>query len=72
LVQHPEDIPKAIEEVLLYRSPLQYVNRIAAKDVELRGKQIKKGDLINAWMGSANRDESVFPNPDQLIFTGQI
>jgi cytochrome P450 len=66
LVGHPEDIPKAIEEVLRFRSPLQYMNRIAAKDVELRGKRIKKGDFINLWMGSANRDESVFANPDQF------
>jgi cytochrome P450 len=66
LAKHPEDIPKAIEEVLRYRSPLQYINRIAAKDVELRGQSIKKGDLINVWLGSANRDESIFPNPDQF------
>ncbi|MXQ53017.1 cytochrome P450 [Shimazuella alba] len=66
LIDHPEDITKAIEEVLRYRSPLQYINRIAAKDTELRGKRIKKGDFINLWMGSANRDESVFANPNEF------
>jgi cytochrome P450 len=64
LYQYPEEIPTAIEEVLRYRAPVQYINRIARKDVELAGQTIKKGDLINAWMGSANRDASVFKNPD--------
>jgi cytochrome P450 len=64
LYHHPEDIPKAIEEVLRYRAPVQYINRIATKDIQLGGQTIKKGDLINAWMGSANRDASVFENPD--------
>ncbi|WP_028778961.1 cytochrome P450 [Shimazuella kribbensis] len=68
LTSHPEDIPKALEEVLRYRSPVQYVNRVAAKDVILRGQQIKKGDHINLWIGAANRDESVFPNADQFDF----
>jgi cytochrome P450 len=66
LIQHPEDIPKAIEESLRYLSPIQYINRVATKDVQLGGQLIKKGDLINLWLGSANRDESVFPNPDQF------
>jgi cytochrome P450 len=66
LLQHPEDIPKAIEEVLRYRSPIQYVIRVATRDVQLGGQPIKKGDLINLWLGSANRDESVFANPDQF------
>ncbi|MCH5585282.1 cytochrome P450 [Shimazuella sp. AN120528] len=64
LYQYPEVIPTAIEEILRYRAPVQYINRIATKDVELGGQTIKKGDLINAWMGSANRDASVFENPD--------
>jgi cytochrome P450 len=64
LYKYPENIPTAIEEILRYRAPVQYINRIATKDIELGGKTIRKGDLINAWMGSANRDESVFKNPD--------
>jgi cytochrome P450 len=66
LREHPEDIPKAIEEVLRYRSPVQYINRIASKDVVIRDQKIKKGDILNIWIASANRDESVFPNADQF------
>lgn len=64
LQQHPEDLPKFINEVLRYRAPIQSLNRIALKDVKLGGQLIKKGDYINSWMGAANHDETVFPNPE--------
>lgn len=54
------DRKQAIEEVLRYRSPVQALSRITAADVEIRGKQIEAGDRIAAWIGSANRDPSVF------------
>lgn len=66
LAQNPDDISLLLEEVLRLRSPAQYQVRIAKKDVVLRGQTIKKGDLVAAWQASANRDESVFPNADQL------
>jgi cytochrome P450 len=66
LYLHPEDIPNAIEESLRYRAPVQYMNRIASRDVRLGDQLIKQGDMINAWLGSANRDASVFANPDQF------
>lgn len=64
LQQHPEDLPKFINEVLRYRAPIQSMNRIAIKDVELSGQVIKKGDYINSWLGAANHDETIFPNPE--------
>jgi cytochrome P450 len=66
LYLHPEDIPNAIEESLRYRAPVQYMNRIASRDVQLGDQLIKQGDMVNAWLGSANRDASVFANPDQF------
>ena len=66
LIQHPEDIPKAVDEVLRYRSPVQSLFRVAKKDVELGNQQIKKGDYVVAWLGSANHDSSVFPNPEKF------
>lgn len=64
LKQNPEDLPKFINEVLRYRAPIQSMNRIALKDVELSGQVIKKGDYINSWLGAANHDETIFPNSD--------
>lgn len=66
LANNPDDISLLLEEVLRLRSPAQYQVRKATQDVELCGKTIKKGDLVAAWQASANRDESVFPNADQI------
>lgn len=60
------DRKRAIEEVLRYRSPVQSLRRVAARDVELGGKTIESGDLISAWVGSANRDPDVFDAPDEF------
>lgn len=66
LQQHPEDIERAINEVLRYRSPSQGVWRIATEDTELGGKLIKKGDLLNVWLSAANFDPEVFPDPEHF------
>lgn len=66
LAANPKDISLLLEEVLRLRSPAQYQTRVAKQDVELGGQTIKKGDLVAAWQASANRDESVFPNADQI------
>jgi cytochrome P450 len=60
----PELIPGAIEEVLRYRSPVQFMYRRAAADVTIRDQQIRAGQMVLAWIGSANRDEAQFPDPD--------
>ncbi|ARU63775.1 hypothetical protein CBW65_03790 [Tumebacillus avium] len=57
----------AIEEVLRFRSPVQSMSRIAVMDLELRGQQIKQGDELIAWIGSANLDEQKFPEADTFI-----
>ena len=62
----PALIPGAIEEVLRYRSPVQYMYRRALTDVTIRDSEIRTGQMILAWIGSANRDEAQFPNPDSF------
>ncbi|HEY3364486.1 MAG TPA: cytochrome P450 [Symbiobacteriaceae bacterium] len=62
----PERIPQAIEEVLRYRSPVQAMFRVATTDVEMAGQVIPRGARVIAWIGSANRDETVFPDPDRF------
>jgi len=64
LAKNPEDIPKAINEVLRYRSPAQSLFRRAKQDVELAGQKIQKGDVIAVWFGAANHDPTVFSNPE--------
>lgn len=58
------DRKKAIEEVLRYRSPIQEIQRIALEDVELSGQRIEAGEVVNVWVGAANRDPAVFDEPE--------
>lgn len=57
-------LPSAIEEVLRFRSPVQSMYRVAADDAVLAGTSIPAGSRLVAWIGSANRDERQFPDPD--------
>ena len=54
----------AIEEMLRWVTPIQNMNRTATRDAVLAGQSIKKGDRMLLLYPSANRDESVFENPD--------
>ena len=63
LQAHPELLPSAIEEVVRYSSPIIHFARTAVADYELRGKQIRKGDVLGLFYPSANRDEDVFDDP---------
>jgi cytochrome P450 len=58
----PDLLPSAIEEVLRYRSPLQWMPRATTRAVELHGKVIPAGKLVLPMMGSANRDPGQFPD----------
>jgi len=60
----PELLPQAIEEALRYRSPVQSMFRIAIKDVKLYDQTIPANAPVVAWIGSANHDESVFPDAE--------
>src|SRR5579884_3883025 len=65
---NPLLLPSAIEEVLRYRSPVQALpNRITTRDTDLGGQQIKRGQHVVFWIGSANRDEEKFPDADSFL-----
>jgi cytochrome P450 len=56
-------LPKAVEEVVRWVSPLIHFARTATQDFELRGKTIRAGDALALFYPSANRDESIFEDP---------
>jgi cytochrome P450 len=58
-----ERLPGAVEEILRWASSTPYNRRTATRDVEVGGQQITAGDKVTLWWASANRDESVFPEP---------
>ena len=60
---------RATEEALRFDSPVKSISRIAAEDVEMRGKHIQKDDRIRWFISSANRDPNKFENPDKMDIT---
>jgi cytochrome P450 len=66
LRQDPQLLPTAIEEVLRFRSPVQSMFRVVARPTTLGGQSLQPGQSVLAWIGSANRDEQVFPDADRF------
>ena len=60
-------IPNMVAEIIRWQTPLAFMRRTALEDVELQGKQIRKGDKVVMWYASGNRDETKFTEPDRLI-----
>jgi len=69
LRQEPRLISSAIEEMMRYENPVQITYRSAIEDVEMGGRQIRKGDLVNSILGSANRDLERYTDPDRFDIT---
>ena len=57
-------IPAAVEELLRWEAPAQYLVRYTLKDVELHGITIPAGNPVMLCLGAANRDERAFPDAD--------
>jgi cytochrome P450 len=66
LVTEPAIAPSAVNELLRFDAPVQITGREALEDVPLGGKVIRKGQRARVILGSANRDEARFSNPDML------
>ena len=66
VLRDPKLLPCMIEEVLRVSSPLHYFRRTASQDIELNGSKIKEGYKVSLWYPSANRDESVFKDPEKF------
>ena len=62
----PDLLPSAIEEVLRYASPVQLDPRIATRRVDLDGHAIEPNGIVVNWLGSANHDAQVFPDPERF------
>jgi cytochrome P450 len=65
----PELLPGAIEEVLRYRSPVQWMPRATRCDVDLGGQVIPAGKLVLPMIGSPNRDPRQFRDAGRFDMT---
>jgi cytochrome P450 len=66
LVEDPELIRPAIEEVLRYESSNQLGNRITTETVEVGGVVLPPQTQVTVCIGAANRDPAQFPDPDRF------
>jgi cytochrome P450 len=56
----------AVEELLRYDPPVHYTGRIAAADIEMAGRTIRRGEPVRLILAAANRDPDAFADPDRL------
>jgi hypothetical protein len=59
-------VETVIEETLRYESPIQQLNRVTTREVEISGVKIPEGAMVAVFFGAANRDPQEFPNPDEF------
>lgn len=69
LQNHPELWSAAVEEVLRFDSPVQMTSRTAGCDLELAGERFATHETVALLLGGANRDPTVFPDPDRFDIT---
>jgi cytochrome P450 len=68
LVEQPDILSSAIEEMLRWETPVPGVARVAVQDVEVAGCPIGKGERVSPLLGAANTDPAEFPDPDIVDF----
>jgi cholest-4-en-3-one 26-monooxygenase len=69
LLENPDLLGSAIEEMLRYASPVMHFRRTAHRDTVIGGQEVKEGEKVVFWHISANRDESVFEDPMRFDIT---
>jgi cytochrome P450 len=79
LLQHPDQLakfradwdlaPRVVEEVLRYDPPVQFDGRICLEETEVGGHTVQVNQFVMLLLGAANRDPSVFEDPDTFDIT---
>jgi cytochrome P450 len=64
VIADPARIPDAVEEILRYEGSTQVMARTLTREVALHGRKMPRGDKVLLLLGSGNRDERVWDDPD--------
>ncbi|ONK10045.1 cytochrome P450 [Streptomyces sp. MP131-18] len=64
LREHPEEVPRAVEEILRYDPPVHVTTRVAGEDTVLAGVPFRADELVHVLIASANRDPASVSDPD--------
>jgi cytochrome P450 len=67
LIEHPEAMPQAIEELLRYEAPQQALARTATRDCVVGGQSVKAGERLFLLWASGNRDADAFDDPEDVV-----
>ena len=65
----PDLVPGAAEELLRYDTPGQATARVVTADCTIGDTAVPAGSMVLAYLGAANRDPDVYPDPDRLDIT---
>ncbi|KPZ72861.1 Pentalenic acid synthase [Shewanella sp. P1-14-1] len=72
LRKEPEIIPRAVEELIRYFSPLTHMGRVVTQDTDVAQQGVTADSRISLCWASANRDASVFEQPNEVILDRKI
>ncbi|KZS38433.1 cytochrome [Aquimarina aggregata] len=72
LRENPDVTGKAVEELIRYFSPLTHMGRVATQDTQVCEHAIKADSRISLCWASANRDASVFENPNDIVLDRKV
>lgn len=72
LRQEPEITGKAVEELMRYFAPLTHMGRVVTQDAEVCEHAVKADSRISLCWASANRDASVFENPNEVVLDRKL
>jgi cytochrome P450 len=66
LVEEPASIPKIVEEMLRWETPVMGVARVATRNTEIAGLAVSEGEQVMGLLGAANVDAAAFENAGEL------
>ncbi|MDI2031761.1 cytochrome P450 [Saccharopolyspora sp. TS4A08] len=67
----PAATAKVIDEAFRHMSPVHFLSRTTTQDIEMHGITIPANSIVLSYIGSANRDETIFDDPDKFDINRQ-